>query len=282
MRARLGLVLAAGGGRPGCGLRRAPTRSGAPRSSRRARPCGSRSAPRSSPRRASSASCGGRRSRSTATPSTCARASARPRTSTRRSRRRHRRLRRLHRHRALDRGRRGGLRPRPRRDLRAGPGSTRARTWSMSEMTPFENKDAIATTDDASPRRTTSTTIADLGGLDDFVLGARPEFEDLYLGLAGLQQVYGLDQRDLRAVRAGRAVRRPRQRRRRRGRRLHHRPAARDRELHPARGPRAALRLAERRHGGQAGQARLDRRRRVPARRRHGQRRSSARTPWCR
>ena len=61
----------------------------------------------------------------------------------------------------------------------------------MSEMTPFQNKDAIATTT-AFADENDLTTIADLGNLDDFVLGARPEFESLYLGLEGLQQVYGL------------------------------------------------------------------------------------------
>ena len=62
----------------------------------------------------------------------------------------------------------------------------------MSEMTPFQNKDAIATTESVRRRERASATIADLGELDGFVLGARPEFESLYLGLEGLQQVYGL------------------------------------------------------------------------------------------
>ncbi len=62
----------------------------------------------------------------------------------------------------------------------------------MSEMTPFENKDAIATTS-AYAEENDLTEIGDLAALDSFVLGARPEFEDLQLGLAGLQEVYGLD-----------------------------------------------------------------------------------------
>jgi osmoprotectant transport system substrate-binding protein len=61
----------------------------------------------------------------------------------------------------------------------------------MSEMTPYQNKDAIATTQDFA-RANKLTTIGDLRNLDGFVLGARPEFETLYLGLEGLQQVYGL------------------------------------------------------------------------------------------
>jgi osmoprotectant transport system substrate-binding protein len=61
----------------------------------------------------------------------------------------------------------------------------------MSEMTPFQNKDAIATTRDYAASHQL-TTIADLRALDKLTLGARPEFESLHLGLEGLQQVYGL------------------------------------------------------------------------------------------
>jgi osmoprotectant transport system substrate-binding protein len=61
----------------------------------------------------------------------------------------------------------------------------------MSEMTPFQNKDAIATTT-AYAEAHSLRTIADLRKVNRFTLGARPEFESLYLGLEGLQQVYGL------------------------------------------------------------------------------------------
>ena len=61
----------------------------------------------------------------------------------------------------------------------------------MSDMTPFQNRDAIATTRDYADANRLST-IADLRRADRFVLGARPEFESLYLGLEGLQRVYGL------------------------------------------------------------------------------------------
>jgi osmoprotectant transport system substrate-binding protein len=61
----------------------------------------------------------------------------------------------------------------------------------MSEMTPFQNRDAIATTRELAEANRL-TTIADLRELDGFTLGARPEFESLHLGLEGLQQVYGL------------------------------------------------------------------------------------------
>jgi osmoprotectant transport system substrate-binding protein len=65
------------------------------------------------------------------------------------------------------------------------------RDMAMSAMTPFQNKDAIATTTQfAQAQRLQS--IADLRALPGFRLGARPEFEDLYLGLEGLVEVYGL------------------------------------------------------------------------------------------
>jgi len=61
----------------------------------------------------------------------------------------------------------------------------------MSEMTPFQNKDAIATTRSYASSHNLKA-VGDLADVDSFVLGARPEFEKLYLGLEGLQQVYGL------------------------------------------------------------------------------------------
>lgn len=66
-----------------------------------------------------------------------------------------------------------------------------SREMVMSEMTPFQNKDAIAVTR-AFAAANRLRSIGDLRNLDSFVLGARPEFETLYLGLEGLQQVYGL------------------------------------------------------------------------------------------
>lgn len=65
------------------------------------------------------------------------------------------------------------------------------RNMAMSAMTPFENKDAIATTRTfAQANQLTST--ADLKKLPTFRLAARPEFDGLYLGTKGLQEVYGL------------------------------------------------------------------------------------------
>ncbi|MET1007985.1 MAG: glycine betaine ABC transporter substrate-binding protein [Propionibacteriaceae bacterium] len=64
------------------------------------------------------------------------------------------------------------------------------RGMAMSAMTPFQNKDAIAvTTSFAQAEKLES--IGDLAKLDSFTFGARPEFEDLDLGLEGLKQDYG-------------------------------------------------------------------------------------------
>ena len=65
------------------------------------------------------------------------------------------------------------------------------RDMAMSAMTPFQNKDAIATTTQFAQSEQLQS-IADLRQLPSFTLGARPEFEDLYLGLEGLVDVYGL------------------------------------------------------------------------------------------
>ncbi len=62
---------------------------------------------------------------------------------------------------------------------------------AMSEMTPFQNKDAIATTN-AYAEQHRLTGIGDLRSGESVVLGARPEFEHLHLGLEGLRSVYGL------------------------------------------------------------------------------------------
>ena len=76
------------------------------------------------------------------------------------------------------------------------------RGMATSAMTPFEDVDAIATTD-AFARQNKLTTIEDLRDLDEFTLGARPEFESLYLGLEGLEQVYGLTNAEFEPVTLG-------------------------------------------------------------------------------
>ena len=66
------------------------------------------------------------------------------------------------------------------------------RGMAMSARTPFENKDALATTT-AFAEEHDLRSIADLADVDDVRLAARPEFEDLQLGLKGLSALYGLD-----------------------------------------------------------------------------------------
>lgn len=65
------------------------------------------------------------------------------------------------------------------------------RNMAMSAMTPFENKDAIATTRTFA-QTNQLTSITDLTKLPTFRLAARPEFDGLYLGTKGLSEVYGL------------------------------------------------------------------------------------------
>ena len=76
------------------------------------------------------------------------------------------------------------------------------RSMATSSMTPFEDVDAIATTD-AFAREHELESIGDLRELDTFTLGARPEFESLYLGLEGLEQVYGLTNATFEGVTLG-------------------------------------------------------------------------------
>ena len=66
-----------------------------------------------------------------------------------------------------------------------------SRHQALSQQTPFENVDAIATTRYFAQREHLRT-VTDLRRLKQFTLGARPEFETRYQGLAGLQKVYGL------------------------------------------------------------------------------------------
>jgi osmoprotectant transport system substrate-binding protein len=66
------------------------------------------------------------------------------------------------------------------------------RGQAISEQTAFENVDAIATTQFFAQRRGLAT-VGDLRRLPRFTVGARPEFEQRRQGLAGMRDVYGLD-----------------------------------------------------------------------------------------
>ena len=109
------------------------------------------------------------------------------------------------------------------------------RGQALSEQTPFENVDAIATTQlFAQQQRLTS--LPDLRRLPSFTLGARPEFADRVQGLAGLQHVYGLTNAEFKPIEIGAQYESLDAGRHRHRERLHHRRATRGRELPAARG----------------------------------------------
>jgi osmoprotectant transport system substrate-binding protein len=62
----------------------------------------------------------------------------------------------------------------------------------VSDATPFQDTDAIATTKEFASENGL-TTVEDLKKLDSFTVGARPEFKNRFNGLKGMQQVYGID-----------------------------------------------------------------------------------------
>jgi osmoprotectant transport system substrate-binding protein len=76
------------------------------------------------------------------------------------------------------------------------------RGQAISEQTAFENVDAIATTQFFAQRRGLAT-VGDLRALPSFSLGARPEFEQRQQGLAGLRDVYGLDNARFKSIPIG-------------------------------------------------------------------------------
>jgi osmoprotectant transport system substrate-binding protein len=76
------------------------------------------------------------------------------------------------------------------------------RGQAISEQTPFENVDAIATTQLFAQQHQLAS-LPDLRRLPKFTLGARPEFADRVQGLAGLRDVYGLTNAQLRPMQIG-------------------------------------------------------------------------------
>src|SRR5919108_549305 len=77
-----------------------------------------------------------------------------------------------------------------------------SRGQALSRQTPFENVDAIATTRYFAQRERLRT-VADLRRLNHFTLGARPEFEARFQGLAGMQRIYGLTNARFKPVAIG-------------------------------------------------------------------------------
>jgi osmoprotectant transport system substrate-binding protein len=61
----------------------------------------------------------------------------------------------------------------------------------VSNATPFEDVDAIATTK-AFAEKNGLSELADLKKLKSFTLGARPEFKSRFVGLKGMEKVYGI------------------------------------------------------------------------------------------
>jgi osmoprotectant transport system substrate-binding protein len=80
------------------------------------------------------------------------------------------------------------------------------RGQAISEPTAFENVDAIATTQFFAQRRGLAT-IGDLRALPRFRLGGRPEFEERRQGLAGMREVYGLDNAEFEEIPIGKQYR---------------------------------------------------------------------------
>jgi len=61
----------------------------------------------------------------------------------------------------------------------------------VSDPTPFEDVDAIATTKEFAQKNGLSS-VGDLKKLSSFTIGARPEFKDRFVGLKGMEKVYGI------------------------------------------------------------------------------------------
>jgi osmoprotectant transport system substrate-binding protein len=65
------------------------------------------------------------------------------------------------------------------------------RGQAVSDATPFQDTDAIATTKEFAEKNNLNS-VADLKGIPTFTLGARPEFKNRFNGLKGMAQVYGV------------------------------------------------------------------------------------------
>jgi osmoprotectant transport system substrate-binding protein len=77
-----------------------------------------------------------------------------------------------------------------------------SRGQTVSEPTPFEDVDAIATTK-AYAQKHSLTTMEDLKKLGSFSLGARPEFKSRQQGLVGMKKVYGITNAKFRQLALG-------------------------------------------------------------------------------
>jgi osmoprotectant transport system substrate-binding protein len=73
---------------------------------------------------------------------------------------------------------------------------------TVSEPTPFEDVDAIATTK-AFAQKNNLASMEDLKKIGSFSLGARPEFKARQQGLAGMKKVYGINNAKFRQLALG-------------------------------------------------------------------------------
>jgi osmoprotectant transport system substrate-binding protein len=77
-----------------------------------------------------------------------------------------------------------------------------SRGQTVSNATPFQDVDAIATTK-AYAQKHQLATMEDLKKLGTFSLGARPEFKNRQQGLAGMKKVYGINNAKFRQLALG-------------------------------------------------------------------------------
>jgi len=68
--------------------------------------------------------------------------------------------------------------------------------------TPFEDVDAVATTK-AYAQKNGLQSVADLKKIPSFSIGARPEFKNRFVGLAGMKKEYGIDNAKFRQLALG-------------------------------------------------------------------------------
>jgi osmoprotectant transport system substrate-binding protein len=77
------------------------------------------------------------------------------------------------------------------------------RGQTVSDPTPFQDVDAIATTKDFAQKNGGLASLEDLKKLKSFSVGARPEFKSRQQGLAGMQKDYGLTNAKFRQLALG-------------------------------------------------------------------------------
>jgi osmoprotectant transport system substrate-binding protein len=72
----------------------------------------------------------------------------------------------------------------------------------VSDATPFQDVDAIATTKEFATKNNL-TEVADLRKLPSFTIGARPEFKSRFNGLKGMEKVYGIKNAEFKQLALG-------------------------------------------------------------------------------